>query len=269
MGWSRALTKDFILFCKLVQPSPSSSQLPSSCYRHCSCHPCHCPHPCLPPLSPSPLPSSLPSSLLARQPCHHLHRLATLTLFVACHPHPRHSRRCRHCPRCRSPRTLVAIAITLATIAITIVITCHPHHRCNRPLCCLCLHLPATLVAAAPPRVGEGRTIPIRCAILLWPPPSVPPSSLLPLPPARLAGRGRSNDARDSNPRQTACTGVVGCCWRSCSRRHPPCQPMAVAASAACRRWRQRQCWLLKSIRRPLTATFFTSRSVGLAHFLH
>jgi hypothetical protein len=43
-------------------------------------------HPCPLPLSPSPLPSSMPSPMLARQPCHHLHRLATLTLLVACHP---------------------------------------------------------------------------------------------------------------------------------------------------------------------------------------
>jgi hypothetical protein len=202
--------KDFILFCKLVQPSPSSLQLPSSCHRHCSCRPCHCPHPCPPPSLPLPLPSLLPSPLLACQPCHHLHCLATLTLFVARHPHGRHSHCCRHCPHCCSPRTLVAVAITLATIAITIVIACHPHHHRNRPLCRLCLHLPATLIAVVPPRVGEGRTIPIRCAILLWPPPSVPPSSSLPLPPARLAGRGRSNDVRDSNAWQTACAGVVG-----------------------------------------------------------
>jgi hypothetical protein len=39
MGWSRALTKDFILFCKLVQPSPSSLQLPSLRHCHHSCHP--------------------------------------------------------------------------------------------------------------------------------------------------------------------------------------------------------------------------------------
>jgi hypothetical protein len=173
MGWSRALTKDFILFCKLVQPSPSSLQLPSLCHRHCSCHPCHCPHPCPPPLLPSPLPSLLPSPLLAHKPCHRLHCLADLTLFVACHPHCRHSCRHHHRPCCRSPSTLVAIAIA-------IVIAHHPHRCCNFPLRCLCLHLPSTLVAVAPPRVGEGRTIPIRCAILLRPPPSVPPSSLPP-----------------------------------------------------------------------------------------
>ncbi len=133
-------------------------------------------HPCLPPLSPLPLPSLLSSPLLTRQPCHHLHCLAALTLLVACHPHCRHSRcrrhcpcccsprtlvllvachphchhsRCRcHCPRCCSPRTLVAIAIALATIASAIIIACHPCCRHNCPLCCLCLHSPTTLVAS-------------------------------------------------------------------------------------------------------------------------
>jgi hypothetical protein len=168
------------------------------------------PHPSPPPSLPSPLPSLPPLPLLARQPCHHLHCLAALTLFVSHHPHRRHSH-CRHPrPCCRSPSTLVAIAIALATIAIAIVIACHPHCHCDCHLCCLCLHLPATLIAVAPPRVGEGRTIPIRCAILLWPPPLVPPSLLPPLPPAQLAGRGRSNDVRDSNVRQTACANVVG-----------------------------------------------------------
>jgi hypothetical protein len=180
MGWSRAPTKDFILFCKLVQPLPSSLQLPSSCHRHCSCRPRHHPHPRLPPLLSLPLPSLLPLPLLARQPCHHLHCLATLTLLVACHPHHRHSRRRHHRPRCCSPRTLVAVAIALTTITIAIVIACHPRCHCNRPLCRLCLYLPATLIAVVPPRVGEGRTIPIRCAILLWPPPLVPPSSSTP-----------------------------------------------------------------------------------------
>jgi hypothetical protein len=125
---------------------------------------------------PSPLPSSLPLPLLAHQPCHRLHCLAALTLLVACHPHCRHICCCHHCPRCllprtlvllvachphhrhsccrhhrpccRSPRTLIAVAIALATVASTIVIACHPCCRCNRPLCCLCLHSPATLVAS-------------------------------------------------------------------------------------------------------------------------
>jgi hypothetical protein len=180
MGWSRALTKDVILFCKLVQPSPSSSQLPSSCHHHCSCRPRHRPHPCPPPSSPSPLPSLSPLPLLARQPCHRLHRLAALTLLVACHPHCRHSHRRCHFPCCCSPRTLVAVAIALATVAIAIVIARHPRHRRNRPLHRLCLHSPATLIAVMPTRVGEGTTIPIRCTILLRPPPSVPPSSSLP-----------------------------------------------------------------------------------------
>jgi hypothetical protein len=201
MGWSRALTKDFILFCKLVQPSPSPLQLPSLRHRHHSCRPHHRPNPSPLPSSPSPLPSSLPSPLLARQPCHRLHRLATFTLLVACHPHCRHSRCHRQYPRCCLPHTLVTIAIALATIAIAVVIACHPSRHCSCPLHRLCLHSPATLVAVAPPPVGEGRTIPIRCAILLRPPLLVPPSSSPPLPPARPAGRGRSNDAQDSNAR--------------------------------------------------------------------
>jgi hypothetical protein len=126
--------KDFILFCRLVQPSPYSLQLLSSCHRHRSCRPCHRPHPHPPASSPSPLPTLLPSPLLARQPCHRLHCLAALTLLVACHPHCRHSRRRRHRPRCRLPRTLVAVAIALATVAITIVIARHPCRRRNRPL---------------------------------------------------------------------------------------------------------------------------------------
>jgi hypothetical protein len=210
LGWSRVPTKDFILFCRLVQPSPSCSQLPSSRHPHCSSHPRHRPHPRPPTSLPLPLPSSLVSPLLARQPCHRLHRLAALTLLVACHPHRRHSRCRRHPPRCRSPRTLFAVAIALATVAIAIDIARHPCRRCNRPLRCLCLHSPATLVAVVPPRVGEGRTIPIGCAILLRPPPSVPPSSSPILPPAQPAGRGGSNDARDSNARQTACVNVAG-----------------------------------------------------------
>ncbi len=177
MGWSRALTKNFILFYKMVQPSPSSSQLLSLRHRHRSCRPRHRPHPPRPPSSPLPLPSLLPSPLLARQPCYHLHRLAALTLLVACHPHRHHSRCRRHCPCCRSTRTLVAVAIALATVSIAIVIACHPRRRCNCPLCHLCLHSPATLDAIALHQMGEGRTMPIRCAILLWPPLSLPPSS--------------------------------------------------------------------------------------------
>jgi hypothetical protein len=180
MGWLRALTKDFIIFCKLVQPSPSSLQLPSLRHCHRSCRPRHCLHPHPPPSLPLPLPSLSPSPLLARQACHRLHHLAALTLLVACHPHCCH-RHCRcHRSCCCSPRTLVAIAIALSTVTIAIVIACHPCCRCNRPLRRLCLHSPATLIAVAPPRVGEGRTIPIQCTILLWLPPLVLPSSSLP-----------------------------------------------------------------------------------------
>ncbi len=34
-----------------------------------------------------------------------------------------------------------------------------------------------------------------------------------------------------------------GCCLRLCSRHQPPCRPTAVAAVAACWRWRQQWCW--------------------------
>ncbi len=176
-GLVEGADEGFYFICKLVQPLPSSSQLPSLHHRHHSCQPCHRPHPRPPPSLPSPLPSLSPLPLLARQPCHCLHRLAALTLLVACHPHCRHSRCSCHRPRCRLPRTLVAVAIALSTIAIAIVIARHPCCHRNRPLCHLCLHLPATLVAIAPHQVGEGRTILIRCAILLRPPPLVPPSS--------------------------------------------------------------------------------------------
>jgi hypothetical protein len=51
-------------------------------------------------------------------------------------------------PHCCSPRTLVTIAIALATLASTIVIACHSCCHRNCPLRCLCLDLPATLVAS-------------------------------------------------------------------------------------------------------------------------
>ncbi len=34
-----------------------------------------------------------------------------------------------------------------------------------------------------------------------------------------------------------------GCCWRLCSRRQPPREPMAVAAAGACQWWRWQCCW--------------------------
>jgi hypothetical protein len=79
-GLVEGTDEGFILFCKLVQLSPSSLQSPSLRHCHCSCRPHHPPHPRLSPLLPSSLPSSLPSLLLACQPCHHLHCLAALTL---------------------------------------------------------------------------------------------------------------------------------------------------------------------------------------------
>jgi hypothetical protein len=110
-----------------------------------------------PTLSPSPSPSRahppccLPPSLPPQSsPCHRHYCClpCTLVLLIACHPHCRHSRCRHHRPRCRLPHTLVAIAIALATVASAIVIACHPCCRCNCPLCRLCLHSPATLVAS-------------------------------------------------------------------------------------------------------------------------
>ncbi len=138
MGWLRALAKDFILFCKLVQPLPSSLQSPLCAStialaalaiariltRH-TCPHCQCPLCCHCHCSPAthvtvaialpPSPSSSLATLIAN----------AIPLITACHSHCR-----RHCPRCRLPSTHVAIAITLATITIAIVIACHP-------LCCL------------------------------------------------------------------------------------------------------------------------------------
>jgi hypothetical protein len=98
----------------------------------------------------------LPALSLVPLPCytHPLCRLLIVITIALIVPH--HSHCCRHCPCCHSPTTFVAIAIALATVAIAIVITCHPCRHCNRPLCCLCLHLPATLVAVAPPFGGGG-----------------------------------------------------------------------------------------------------------------
>jgi hypothetical protein len=127
-----------------VARPPTLSPSPSPCHPHLPC----CMPTSLPPQSSPP-----PSPLLLLAP--------HLVLLIACHPHRRHSPCHCHHPRCCSPRTLVSIAITLATVASAIVIAHHPCRRCNRPLCCLCLHLPATLVAAVPPWVGEGRTIPM------------------------------------------------------------------------------------------------------------
>jgi hypothetical protein len=210
---------------------------------HCSCRPCHCPHPCSPPSLPSPLPSSLPSPMLAHQPCHHLHYLAALTLFVAHHPHCCHSP-CRcHRPCCCLPSTLVAVAITLATIAmplsllatlvaVTMALFVASAFTCLPPLLPLC-HL------------GWGRGGPYqsiaqsyfgrhhwcrhhRCCLCR--------------PRDQPGGAGPMTHGIPMPGRQLA-PMWWGCCWRLCSRRHPPCQLTMVAAAAVCQRWRQRWCW--------------------------
>ncbi len=107
--------------CRLPPSSPPQSSPPPLPLLSLAPYPFP-PH-CLPPsLPPQSLPPPSPSLLLA--------------------PHPRLRR------------------IALATAASAIVIARHPRHHRNRPLRRLCLHSPATLVAVAPPRVGDGRTIP-------------------------------------------------------------------------------------------------------------
>jgi hypothetical protein len=201
--FSSSLTIALFLAITLFAPSPLR-------------YPHHSPYPCLPPLLPLPLPSLLPLLLLARHPCHHCHHLAALTLFVA--------------PSLLSllPSSLPA---TVVTAAITLVVD-HPPPLLPLPLLLPPLPSPSssltTLIAIAialfitsafthPPSLsllhcrsgGEGRTIPIRHAIQLWPPLPVPPSLLPPLPPAQPTGRGLSNNARAFNARQMACTNVA------------------------------------------------------------
>ncbi len=125
----------------------------------CSCHPCHLPHPLVAiaiaifvafAVACPPLLSPLPSPCRPHPLCHSLIALA-IVLIVACR-----CCCCHHHPHCHSPTTCIAIAIVFATVPIAIALACHPHHRCNHPLCCLCLHLSATLVAVTPP-LGGGR----------------------------------------------------------------------------------------------------------------
>ncbi len=107
--------------CRLPPSLPTQLSPPPSPLLLLTLHP-HPPH-CLPhSLPPQLLPPPSPSLLLALHPCLHCHS--------SCH-HCQHNRH-------RLP----------------------PFHHCNCALCCLCLHSPATLVTAAPPQVGERRTIP-------------------------------------------------------------------------------------------------------------
>ncbi len=125
-----------------------------------SLSPCH-PHPpcCLPPsLLPQLSPPPSPLLLLTPHPC----------LLVACNLHCRHSRCRRHRLCCRSPCTLVSVAIPPATVASAIVIARHPRCHRNHPLCHLRLPSPATLIAIALPWVGERRTVPTSGLLLAF-----------------------------------------------------------------------------------------------------
>ncbi len=220
--------KDFILFCKLVQPLPSSLQLPSSCHCHCSCRPRHRPHPHPPPLLLSPLLSLSLLPLLARQPCHRLHRLAALTLLVACHPHCRHSCCRRHRPCCCSPRTLVAVTIALATLLATrvaIVIALFVASAFTRPpplspSCRIKWGRGGPYRPGAQSYFGRHR----RCRHHRRP---------LSRPRVRPGGAGPMMHGIPTPGRQLA-PMWGGCCQRSCSRRHPPCRPTVVAAVVVC-----------------------------------
>jgi hypothetical protein len=199
------------------------------------------------PSLPLPLPSLLPLPLVARHPCHRRHHLAALTLFVT---HSLHW-----------PLSLLLPAAVVAA-AITLIVTRPPPALplpSFLPLTLSPLFLLATLITIAitlfvtsafthlPPLLlscrcsgGEGRTIPIQHAIQLWllpPLPPLPPSSSLPLPTARLAGRGWSNNARAFSAQQWACAKVAGL-LSLCSRRHPPCLPTAMTAECQ-GRWLQ------------------------------
>ncbi len=235
--------KGFYLFCKLVQPSPSSLQLPSLLHCHRSCRPHHRPHPCPPPSLPSPLPSLLPLLLLARQPCHRLHCLAALTLLVACHPHCRHS--------CRTAITLI-VARPAPSLPLPLLLP--PLPSPSSLLATLVAVVIALFVASAftrpPPlsplrRLGWGREGPYQSGARSylgrhcwcrhhhhrlnrprdWPGGAGPTMHGIPTPGRQLAPMGG------------------GCCQCPCSRCYPPCRLTAVAVAAACQRWRRRRCW--------------------------
>jgi hypothetical protein len=223
MGWSRVLTKDFILFCKLVQPSPSSSNCPLRAIaiilatlaiaRILACHPHHHRH--------CPL-------------CHHCHCLLAnlVTISIALPPSPS-----------LPLATLIAATVVAAAIALVVA---HPAPSLPSPLLLPPSPLPSSLLATL-----VAITIALFVASAFTPP---PPS----LPLCRLRwGRGGQyqSGAQSYFGRHRRChhhcyclchprnrPGGAGptmrgiptpgrqlalmwrsCCQRSCSRRHPPC----------------------------------------------
>jgi hypothetical protein len=205
-GLVKGTDKGFYLFCKLVQPLPSSLQLPSLCHRHCSCRPCHRTYPPLQPLLRLPLPSLSPLPLLAHQACHCLHCLATLTLFVliaatviaatialvVAHPAPS-SPLPLLLPPLSSPSSLLAtlIAITIA-LFIASAFTCLPP---SLPLRCLGWGRGGPYQSGARSYFGRHHWCHHHCPCLCH--------------PSQPAGKGQSNNAWDSNAWQTACANVA------------------------------------------------------------
>ncbi len=167
------------------------------CHRPCPlCRHCRCSSITLVTIAIALLPS--PSSMLAHWRCH-------------C-PHP--------CPPQLSlpPSPSLLLAQHLCCHCNCLCNHCHHHCHCLppslplQPLSLLplpsltCHHCCRSTTAWG----GEGRTIPIRCGIQLWPPLLVPPSSSPPLPPVQLARRGRSNNMWAFNAQQMACADVAG-----------------------------------------------------------
>jgi hypothetical protein len=146
-----------------------------------------------------------------------------------------------------SPSLLLAtlIATTVVAAAIALVVTC-PAPSSSSLLFTL---IAATVVAAAIALVVAHPT-PLSLSPLLLPPSSAPSSLLATLiaivialfvvsaftclPPSSPSRRLRWGRGGPYPHR--------GCCWHSCSRRHPARRPTAVAAvvaAAGCQRWRR------------------------------
>ncbi len=204
-----------------------------------------------------------------------------LVLSITCHPR-RHHHCSLHCLHCCSPATLGTIAIALLpSLSLSLThghrhfphryppqlslpplplllldhhLCPHCHHcHCHRsppllplqfPPLCLCLHLPATLVAAVS-LLGGGRGGPYqsgaqsnfghrrwcchhhccRCHPCDWP-----------------GGAGQAM-CRHSMPGRRRVLTWRGCCWCSYSRHLPPRRPMMVAAAVCRLRWLRHWQW--------------------------